>query len=330
MLGQRNIVVTCGKGVSKILAHEIESLGYSIAKVNPLSVEVTGNLRDCMILNLHLRTANKVLLLIKRFKAAHPDHLYRALSKIPWEDYLHTKGYLCVTSHIQNPYILDTRFGNQRVKDAIVDRIFSQKGQRPDSGPSREQSVIYLHWVDNDCHIYFDTSGETISKHGYRKIPFKAPLRESLAAALIKASHWETDKPFINPMAGSGTLAIEAAMMASNRVPGLVRENFGFMHLKGYQEEEWISLRKEASHNIISDLDIPITVNDTSLEAIRAAKKNAEWAGVAGLISYQHGNFSKVEIPSTPGVVMLNPGYGTRLGEVNELRHYLPCHWRFF
>ena len=145
-----------------------------------------------MYLNLHLRTANKVLLLVKKFQASHPDHLYQAISKIPWEDYLNIKGYVCVTSHIQNRYILDTRFGNQRVKDAIVDRMFNQRGKRPDSGPKRDQTVVYLHWVDSDCHLYFDTSGETISKHGYRRIPFKAPLRESLAAAIIKSSRWET------------------------------------------------------------------------------------------------------------------------------------------
>jgi putative N6-adenine-specific DNA methylase len=206
-----------------------------------------------------------------------------------------------------------------KVKDAIVDRILSQRGRRPDSGPNREQAVIYLHWVDSDCHIYFDTSGETISKHGYRKIPYKAPLRESLAAALIKATQWKTDTPLVNPMAGSGTLAIEAAMMASQRAPGLYRKNFGFMHLKGYQKEEWLALRNEAADKVTPDAAAPIIVNDNSLEAIRAAKMNATWAGVNQMISFRHGDFNKMEMPSAPGVVILNPGYGTRIGEIKEL-----------
>ena len=184
MHGQRNIVVTCGKGISNILKAEIESLGYSISRVNPLSVEVIGNIRDCMIFNLHLRTANKVLLLIKRFQASHPDHLYRALSKIPWEDYLSTKGYLCVTSHIKNKHILDTRFGNMKVKDAIVDRIFSQRGQRPDSGPNREQAVIYLHWVDRK--LSFTNHMSTITNKSRKMLGFVFRIGKQFPAQTLK------------------------------------------------------------------------------------------------------------------------------------------------
>ena len=316
---QHSIVVTCGKGIHDILKKEVADLGYNIEKVNPSSVEIKGDLRDCMYLNLHLRTANKVLLLVKKFQASHPDHLYQAISKIPWEDYLNIKGYVCVTSHIQNRYILDTRFGNQKVKDAIVDRMFNQRGKRPDSGPKRDQAVVYLHWVNSDCHLYFDTSGETISKHGYRRIPFKAPLRESLAAAIIKSSRWKPGMPLINPMTGSGTLAIEAAMMARNLVPGLDRENFGFMHIRSYQEELWIAMIDEAKMQVNNDVAVNFFINDSSLEALRAAKKNAAWAGVESLMDSHHGDFTQVKIPKEQGVVILNPEYGARLGDVEQL-----------
>ena len=246
----QTIVITCGKGINQILAKEIREHGYQPDNINPLSVELKGSLKDCMYLNLHLRTANKVLLLIKRFRASHPDQLYQAVSKIPWEDHLQADGYVCITSHIQNRFILDTRFGNQKVKDAVVDRIYRQKGRRPDSGPSRDQAVLYLHWVNADCHLYFDTSGETISKHGYRRIPFKAPLREALAAALIRSSRWKPGSSFVNPMGGSGTLAIEAAMIAAGIAPGLKRSNFGFMHLRSYQKELWLSLVEAARKNV--------------------------------------------------------------------------------
>ena len=319
MTNRQTILITCGKGINKILRDEVISIGYEVTKINPYSVEISGTPSDCMKLNLHLRTANKVLLLIKRFRASHPDHLYRAVSKIPWEDHLNDRGYISVTSHIQNRFILDTRFGNQKVKDAIVDRMFSQRGKRPDSGPSREHAVVYLHWVDSDCHLYFDTSGETISKHGYRRIPFKAPLRESLAAALIASSNWKSGMPLINPMAGSGTLAIEAALIATNRAPGLNRENFGFMHLNGYNKDHWITLREEAKSQVCRNLDAPVIVNDISLEALRAAKKNAEWAGVADLITFEHGDFSDLKVPDQAGIVILNPEYGARLGEVKKL-----------
>ena len=314
-----SIVVTCGKGISKILRTEVEELGFKVVAENPLSVEIKGDLKDCMTLNLHLRTGNRVLLLIRKFRASHPDQLYNEISKIAWEDHLEVNGYVCVTSHIQNRFILDTRFGNQKVKDAIVDRMISQRNKRPDSGPKRDQTVIYLHWVDSDCHLYFDTSGETISKHGYRRIPFKAPLRESLAAALIKATRWNPNMPFINPMAGSGTLAIEAAMMLSNRAPGLYRDNFGFMHLRSYEEEKWQSMKHEAKQRVTPEITTKIIANDSSLEALRAAKKNAAWAGVDSLIEFDHADFTKVQIPEEPGVLILNPGYGARLGEVSDL-----------
>ncbi|GJM30369.1 MAG: RNA methyltransferase [Cyclobacteriaceae bacterium] len=316
---QRTILVTCALGVSQVLSQEIKEHGYLPLKVNPLSVELKGNLRDCMYLNLHLRTASKVLLLIKRFRAPHPDQLYQVISKIPWEDYLRTDGYICVTSFISNQFILDTRFGNQKVKDAIVDRIFSQKGKRPNSGPNRDESVVYLHWLNDDCHLYFDTSGETISKHGYRRIPFKAPLRESLAAALIKSTCWKPGMPLINPMAGSGTLAIEGALMAAGIAPGLLRTNFGFMHIRQYQADLWETLREEATRQITQEVTSEIIINDQSLEALRAAKKNAEWAGVTSFLKFQSGDFTKMEIPDPPGVIILNPEYGSRLGEVQQL-----------
>jgi putative N6-adenine-specific DNA methylase len=318
---KNTIVVTCGKGINQILAEEIREHGYQTVTITPYTVELRGTLEDCMYLNLHLRTATKVLLLIKRFRAAHPDQLYKAVSGIPWEDHLKETGYVCVTSHIQNRFILDTRFGNQKVKDAIVDRIYNQKGRRPDSGPKRDQAVLYLYWVDADCHLYFDTSGETISKHGYRRIPFKAPLREALAAAIIRGSQWKPDMPFINPMAGSGTLAIEAAMISRNIPPGLKRTNFGFMHLRSYNEEAWNSLIKTAKNKVQPAASATILVNDSSLEALRAARKNAEWADVASCIRFEHGDFSETPVPDPPGVVMLNPEYGSRLGEAEQLEN---------
>jgi putative N6-adenine-specific DNA methylase len=197
--------------------------------------------------------------------------------------------------------------------------MFNQRGKRPDSGPNRDQAVVYLYWVNSDCYLYFDTSGETISKHGYRRIPFKAPLRESLAAALIKATRWKPGMPLANPMAGSGTLAIEAAMIALNIAPGLKRENFGFMHLQTYQRDEWLSLVEDARKLINQDISGKIIVNDSSLEALWAAKKNAEWADVLPFLDFHHGDFSQVAIPEQPGVVIFNPEYGARLGEVEQL-----------
>ncbi len=284
-----------------------------------MSVSLKGSLEDCIKLNLHLRTANRVLILIRSFKAAHPDHLYQALSQIPWEDHIPRHGYISVTGFVKNQHILDTRFANQKTKDAIVDRLQRVRDERPDSGPSRDQTVIYLYWVKDDCHVYFDTSGETISKHGYRRMPFKAPMREALAAAVLMASKWEPGVPLVNPMGGSGTLAIEAAMIAKKVAPGLLRENFGFMHLRNYQKESWKDLRKQAEDLVMKDCEPLFHLSDKSLEALRSAQKNAEWAGVKSLISFEQNDFNKIDLPQADGVVILNPEYGTRMGDVQQL-----------
>lgn len=315
----QTIVITCSPGINTILQQEIVDLGFQVTKVNPMSVEIRGTLTDTMRLNLHLRTANRVLLLIKKFTAAHPDQLYEAVSRIPWEDHLPRNGYITVTSFIKNKYILDTRFGNQKTKDAIVDRLFKLRKSRPDSGPKRDQTVVYLYWVEEEAYIYFDTSGETISKHGYRRMPFKAPMRESLAAAVIKATRWQPGLPLVNPMTGSGTLAIEAALIAKRMPPGLFRTNFGFMHLREYEKNIWSDLRHQAESEVEKDCQPLFWASDISLEALRTAKSNAQWAGVKSLINFSHGDFAKTEIPSSPGIIILNPEYGTRMGDMHKL-----------
>src|SRR5690606_8879030 len=133
--------------------------------------------------------------------------------------------------------ITNNLFVNVRVKDAIADRFRNKTGTRPDSGPELNATVVHLYWKNELAEIFIDSSGETLSKHGYRKIPGKAPMLESLAAATLMATRWDQRSPFINPMCGSGTLAIEAALLATNRKPGLYRSNYSFMHVLGYEDD---------------------------------------------------------------------------------------------
>lgn len=272
--------------IAPVLRQEIERLGYKVTHEGPLDVALEGTKTDCMHLNLHLRTANKVLFLIKSFKANNPDKLYQQLYQVKWEDILDENGYLCITSYVNNEKILNTQFANVRVKDAIVDRLKDKTGTRPDSGPLRDKMVVFLHWMEDQVSIYLDTSGETISKHGYRKIPGKAPMNESLAAATILASNWKPNQTFINPMCGSGTLAIEAACIAANKAPGLNREKFGFHYLKGFDLDKWEKLKEEAIQNEKA-IECEIIAGDNSRMAIQAAKQNAEEAGVANAIIFE-------------------------------------------
>ncbi len=216
------ILVTCPKGVSPYLKKEIEALDFPVLAELDTAIQTEGTLQDTMVLNLHLRTAQRVLYQLATFSVNTPEILYRKLNAIPWETLLHDSGkaaYFCVTSIVDNPLITDSRFVNVKVKDAIVDRMRDKCGRRPDSGPDKDKAVVHVYWKNDQADVYLDTSGERLSLRGYRKIPLQAPMQEALAAAVIMATGWRGEKNFINPMCGSGTLAIEAALIALNRAP---------------------------------------------------------------------------------------------------------------
>jgi putative N6-adenine-specific DNA methylase len=239
--------------------------------------------------------------------------------EIAWEEYIREDGYVCVTSSVDNPSIRDSRFANVRCKDAIVDRIKEKCGQRPDSGPDQDRAVVNLYWKDDNCSLYLDTSGEPLSRRGYRKIPLAAPMQETLAAAVILASGWNGSGHFINPMCGSGTLAIEASLAGLNRASGVLRNNYGFMHLKGFKESLWNDLCTQAKKEAKKTVDCRIIATDIRRESVEAARKNAAAAGVGHLIEFAVCDYSETTVPDGGGIVILNPGYGERMGMVKEL-----------
>lgn len=316
------IIITCSNRLSPYLQQEVESLGYKPIRVFKTGVELEGTLEDCLRLNLNLRCASQVLFSIKNFMASNADDLYKELVEINWEEILQNHTYFSITSNVTNDTIDNNLFANVRVKDAIVDRCRDKTGERPDSGPGLNGAVIHLYWKENEAEIFADTSGETLSKHGYRKIPGKAPMLESLAAATIMATGWESTSNFINPMCGSGTLAIEAALMATGRKPGLLRSNYGFMHIKNYEEEvynKYYSELEKAVHPPSPEMQIIAT--DISEDAIEITKINAGIAGVEDLIKTAVCDFAATEIPQTnKGIIFFNPEYGDRLGEEIELQ----------
>lgn len=324
------IVVTCFPKQSEWLAKEIEALDYDVVSSSISEVEISGYMDDCMRLNMYLRTASRVLFQLQRFRANTADELYKRIKNIPWENYLDNEGYFSVTSFVRNEHIKDDRFANVRVKDAIADRLIEKTGKRPDSGPNRDHTVIHLYWKEDQVRLYFDTSGNTISKHGYRRIPFKAPMIESLAASTILASGWDKQSHFVNPMCGSGTLAIEAALMSINMAPGLIRENFGFMHIKDYDEEAWSGYRRLARLQVKKSPEFKIIASDLSKNAIWSAKENAKTAGVDHLIDFEICDFRETPLPEAPGVVMMNPEYGERLGADKDLEELYASIGDFF
>ncbi len=314
------ITITCSKRLAPYLEQEIIQLNYKSTSVFATGVTLSGTLNDCIRLNLNLRCASQIYYSLNSFQCNNPEELYNIISDIQWENIIDQKGYFSVTSTVNTPTVNNNLFVNVKIKDAIVDRFRDKLDERPDSGPLEDKTVIHLFWKDDLAEIFIDTSGQTLSKHNYRKIPGQAPMLESLASATIHASVWDRKSPFVNPMCGSGTLAIEAAMIATNRAPGLFRDNYGFMHILGF-ENTFLEEEKTQLLNQVREVpDLKIIATDISEDAINISRINAGAAGVAELIEFEVCPFEETIFPENAnGVMFFNPEYGERLGDEIEL-----------
>jgi putative N6-adenine-specific DNA methylase len=314
------VIITCHKRLAPYLEQEVKALGFETEETFVTGVRLFASINECIRLNLNLRCASQVLYSLKRFEANHPDDIYNNLKTYKWEDILQEDGYFSITSNVLNPTINNSMFANLRVKDAIVDRLRDKTGKRPSTGSELTGAVINLFWKNEHAEVFIDTSGDSLARHGYRKIPGRAPMLEALASATILASKWDRKSPFINPMCGSGTLAIEAALMATNTAPGLFRMNYAFMHLKGYDDEVYQQELAKLDEQVIEVPGLRIIATDMSDMAVSNAKKNAIAAGVANLLEFKVCDFAETPVPEGgAGVMFVNPEYGERLGDETEL-----------
>ncbi len=316
----KNILVTTAPGLNDYLSAELSQFGFEITSTHTGGIVTRGSFIDCMKLNMHLRTAYNVLYLLTEFRCGSADSLYKQVSDLPWENIIDPAEYLCVVSQVDTASVNNTMFASLKVKDAIVDRINVKTGSRPNSGPDRNAVVVNLFWKNDKAWLYLNTSGQKLSDRNYRKMPHKAPLRELLAASIIMATGYDGSQSLILPMCGSGTLAIEAALIATNRAPGSLRINFGFMHTRAFEKQLWQQIRNQASKAQHKRANIkPIIATDIDEKAITAAKQNAKTAGVDHLIDFNLCDFADTNIPEGQGIVLMNPEYGLRLGQIAEL-----------
>lgn len=335
------IIISCAKELSRWTEIEVRELGYEPIEVTENTVVVRGDMRDMMKLNLQLRTAHRVLVPLLRTECRNIRDLYESAYSIDWENLLDADGYFSVSSIVHNYTIRDTRIPSLYTKDAIADRMREKCQRRPDSGGQNIGAAVFVYWERNEVIIYLDTSGEPLSKRGYRKIPGSAPMQETLAAACLMAMGWKKNTPFLSPMCGSGTPAIEATMMAMNRAPGSLKGHFAFQSLKGYQriipgeraprvaprqmagatpEQIWKEIVLEAKEKE-NTTNLPrIIATDISPEAVENAHTNAIAAGVAPYIEFKACDFAETPIPEgEKGHIFFNPEYGIRLGDPKEL-----------
>jgi putative N6-adenine-specific DNA methylase len=317
---QETILVTCARGVAPVLADEIRGLGLEVIREDIAVVETRASIAEQMRLLLSLRTAQRVLLPVLKTKAHTPEVLYYKVIKFPWEQYFGPDGYVRVLGTVHNDHIRDDRFAYMKIKDALMDRMRTQFDRRPDSGPGDHGVSLYVHWIQSDVTLYLDLAGRPLSKRGYRTEAGEAPMQEVLAAAMLLKGGWKGDTPLVNPMGGSGTLAIEAAWLAKRSAPGLMRDNFGLFHLKTFDPALWAAEVERAQEAELPDEKVPpIFWNDIDPQAMSRARINAEQAGVDHLIRFDTCDFRESPVPEGKAWVAINPPYGVRLESDTEL-----------
>lgn len=312
------ILLTCAPHQVELLSREVQALGLPVQTSHRASLTVRGSIQDAMRLNLHLRTAFAVLLQLHEFRARSAERLYNKLTGLPWESLIHPAELLTIESRVDTPAMDNTMFVNQKAKDAVCDRLMTQIGKRPDTGPDRTGAVLTLYWKKDHVRVYLNTSGRRLSDRGYRLAPHTAPMMETLAAGVLMSLAYDGLATLVNPMCGSGTLAIEAALIARGIAPGSLRDDFGFIHTRGEGRDAWRRLITE--HAPRSHTAHPIIASDHDPTAIEAARRNAERAGVADDIEFHVCDFADTPLPDAPGFIVMNPEYGRRLGEEPALR----------
>ncbi|HEY3374912.1 MAG TPA: THUMP domain-containing protein [Candidatus Aquicultor sp.] len=312
------LFVSAAKGVEPVLAGELTALGMKDVRQDAGGVSFTGTKADMYRANLWLRTANRILLPVREFICRSDDELYEGMRRIDWRRYLTPKMTLAIDANVRDSAIKHSKYAALKAKDAIVDQLRELLGSRPSVDTADPDLRINIHIVNNECTISLDSSGESLHKRGYRVEPVEAPLKETLAAAIVEYTEWDMRSPFIDPMCGSGTIVIEAALKAANIAPGLIHKTFGFQRWLDFDAGLWKSLLKDAEAQRKGHARTTIRGYDASSRAIRAAMTNARAAGV-DFVPFIRKDLADFTPPPGPGIIVLNPPYGERIGDKQQL-----------
>ncbi len=307
------------RGAEEITAAELGRLGIQGAEVAKGGVAFTTGRAGLYRANLWLRTASRVLVRLAEFPCATPEELYHGVHAIAWHDLITPAMTLAVDCTLRDSALTHSKFVALKAKDAIVDRIREQRGSRPDVNPASPDVRINIHLAKNRCTVSLDSSGDPLDRRGYRLERTEAPLRETLAAAVIALTGWDGGIPLSDPMCGSGTIPIEAALLAGRVPPGL-RRSFGFQRWLDFDARLWDRLLNEAESGIQRLPVGLITGYDQDSRALVLAGRNAAKAGFEGQVHFFHAALEEFRPEGDTGVVIINPPYGMRLGEEDELR----------
>jgi putative N6-adenine-specific DNA methylase len=320
------LFVVCTPGLESFTAQELHQMSLRNGDergfaYEPGGIEFQGSLQDAYRANLHLRTASRVLVRLGQFYAAEFPELRRKASRLLWENYLAPERPIALRVTCQKSRLYHETAVAERVAGAIEDRLGKPSPvhkYQEDAGTDLPQLIV-VRLLDNLCTLSIDSSGALLHRRGYRLATTRAPLRETLASALVMASGWDKASPLFDPFCGSGTIPIEAALLA-RRVPAGFRRRFAFMDWPHFDSTYWEELLAEAAKAIVSDIP-RIMGSDRDAGAIRASQANAERAGLATSIEFSARAISAIDPPPGPGWVVTNPPYGVRVSQAKDLRN---------
>lgn len=309
-------------GLEQILAKELEAIGGKNIEILKRAVAFEGDKRLMYRANLELRTALRILMPVTTFQARNEHQLYKHIQEMPWFDHLSLKDTFAIDGVCSSQYFNHSKYVALKSKDAIADKFRDKMGRRPNVNTISPSLRINVHIFEDNVNVSFDSSGDTLHKRAYRVQTMDAPINEVLAAGMIILSGWNADSDFIDPMCGSGTLPIEAAMIAKNVPPNYLRESFGFQKWKDYDAELWEDVRQNAMANI-RDFDYKIKGFDKSFKAVRLAESNAgDIEAIQDIIEFKRCAFEKLTPTSDRGVLVMNPPYDVRLEDANITELY--------
>ena len=305
------------KGLEEVLAGELVALGANNVQTERRAVSFTGDKQLLYRANFCLRTASRILVPILTFKAKDADEVYEHVKQLDWSQYMTLQTGFQIDSTVYSETFRHSRYVTYRVKDAIADWWIEREGKRPNVRLSDPDLMLNVHIANETVTLSLDSSGESLHKRGYRVANTEAPINEALAAGMLLIAGWKGETDFYDPMCGSGTLLIEAALIAQNIAPGIFRKGFAF--------EKWRDFDKELFEFIYNDdsQERPFTHHiygsDASFYAVQAALKNVKAAGLQRCIDVKQIRLQEIKREATPALVMVNPPYGERLAQDKDV-----------
>lgn len=311
---------SCPKEMSELLEQELNSLGFDKTEKINSGVYFETTWEGCYKANLYSRLASRIFKPVLEFIAYDEEQLYREIGNHDFTKYIKPNQTIAIDTVIKECKLHDQRFVTMKIKDAIVDQFREKTGERPSIDGKNADLRINVKGTKNKFWVALDTSGSGLYQRGYRKEVGEAPIKENLAAGLIMMTEWDKVSPIVDPMCGSGTFLIEAAMMALNIAPGTLRTRFGFQNWLNFKKDVWDRLVTESLDAEKEDLDFQLYGYDIDRQVISKAKVNAKLAGVDHVIKFEKETVAVVKAPEEKGVMITNPPYGARIGEEDNLK----------